>query len=101
MPSFAARWREYRDSYLHDADEPFNSIAELADHIADRARNGHASELPALFGALELLFHEGDDDLRTLLRIGLLEGLQLKAARHDIPILAFTLHLGPLSGVVA
>jgi hypothetical protein len=99
MPSFAQRWEAYRDSYLHDAEEPFNSIAELMDHLIERVRIGDLSELRAFFEALESLFCRGDDDLDTLLRIGVLEYLQIESARHGVPINVFKSYLGPLSRV--
>jgi hypothetical protein len=97
IPSFGPAWRNYRDSYLYHSEEPYNSIAELAKHLVRCAASGETSELPAFFGAFESLYSLAEDPLQDLLRIGVLEGIQLEAANQAVALWHFTPWLGPAS----
>lgn len=73
-PSFADVWRAHRESPEWEP-LPFVDVGQFARHLVSLYRSRHTSELPATFAEIERLLTT-EPQLRDLLVVGLLEGIQ-------------------------
>ena len=91
-PSFADAWRAHRESPEW---EPlaFVDAGRLARHMVDLYRSGHTSELPATFAEIERLLTT-EPQLRDLLVVGLLEGIQNHAGHAGLSADVFYGYMG-------
>src|SRR5688500_8494467 len=81
-PKSAPDWEEHRAYW--DGEEPgaFNDVAVFAHHAVGCVGRGDIGCLPAFFAAVERMLLEGDEEVRALATVGLLEDLQ-NIASHE------------------
>jgi hypothetical protein len=61
-------------------------VGVFAQHLVDLLERGETGEFAAVFQTVERLFVEGDDGVRYLLKVGLIEDLgNIGASRHGWP----------------
>jgi hypothetical protein len=72
-------------------------VAVFAHHLVDSVRAGHVDELPPAFDVIERLVTEGNEKVRELTTIGLLEDLQNIASWEPSGNRIFRPYLGPAS----
>lgn len=97
-PSF----RAYEVPQFPDDAHGFADMAELsslARHLVDLAERGDAEEFPAVFGVVEHLLIDGDDDTVAYVRTHLLEDIQNITSHRDISVDpdSFRAVLGPVA----
>jgi hypothetical protein len=92
-PSFAPDWEKYRAS---NPDEGllYIDVSELAYHIVALIKSKQTSEFSAVFDVIECLHVEGDDYVREVATIGVLESLQNVASNDGVDPEAFVPWLG-------
>jgi hypothetical protein len=107
-PSFAEAWEEHRRDWDYEEAGLYNDLAQLAHHLVKLVGEQQTGELPELFGVVERLVVEGDDEVQEAATIGLLEDVQTLAGwaryqheyRHSaVAPEAFAPYLGPESRV--
>ena len=87
-PSFEDAWERHLAEWATDSDERgvYIDVGVFAQHLVDLLDRGQTEEFAAVFQAVERLFVEGDDGVRYLLSVGLIEDLgNIGAGRHDWP----------------
>jgi hypothetical protein len=91
--SFVPAWETYRGS---NPDEGllYVDTSELAHHMVDLIKSNQTSEFPALFEIIERLHVEGDDYVKELATIGILESLQNIASNNGVDPESFVPWLG-------
>lgn len=98
-PSFAERWSTIRESSFHLNDDGsrlhYIDAGEFARHLIDLQKSGSTEEFPAVFGVIERLLLEGDDDVVTLAVVGYLEDIQTIAGNNALDPVVFVPFLGP------
>ncbi len=92
-PSFAPDWEKYRAS---NPDEGllYIDVSELAHHMVDLIKSKQTSEFPAVFDVIERLHIDGDDYVKEVATIGVLESLQNVASNNGVDPEAFVPWLG-------
>ncbi|HLF79671.1 MAG TPA: hypothetical protein VJB57_19495 [Dehalococcoidia bacterium] len=84
VPSFRPTWEDFltywrKNDYGSDvpsAPPLYLATADLARHLIGMLRRGESDELAAVFGVVERLLKDGDEEARNLVCVGLLEDLQ-------------------------
>jgi hypothetical protein len=94
-PGFDDSWRKHRESWGGQEPGDFNDAAALAHYLVRCYAAGQTAELPVVFGAIERILREGDDDARELAAFGVLEDIQTLATHEPFGPQAFELWLGP------
>jgi hypothetical protein len=84
--SFNGTWQAHLADWTGaGADEPgvYIDVGDFATHLVVLLERGETREFPAVFDTVERLFRDGDDGLRYVLKVGLLESLgNIAAGRH-------------------
>ena len=97
-PSFKDGWdRHLADWAQDDGRGPYLDVAEFARHLVQLLEADRTEEFPAVFDEVEQLLARDDAGIRSVLVVGLLEGLgNLGANKHDWPFAArFRQWFGP------
>lgn len=76
---------------------PYLGMSVFARHIVDLMEAGNTGAFPAVFQLIERLIVEGDEDVRSLAIVGLLEDIQTIASWKDFGHVVFTKWLEPNS----
>jgi hypothetical protein len=76
---------------------PYLGVSVFARHIVDSFEAGKKESFPAVFQLIERLIVEGDEEVRSLAIVGLLEDIQNIASWRDFRNEVFTKWLGPHS----
>ncbi|WP_075617970.1 DUF7674 family protein [Paenisporosarcina indica] len=87
-PSYFERWEKYLKENYEDGDEQlvYIEVADFADHIIELYKLNETEEFKAVFEVIELLHIQGNDFVKELATIGLLEDIQLSLSdkqEHD------------------
>ncbi len=96
-PSALHAWETHLRWWCEDDRGYFNDIAVFAHHIVDSYTAGRTSEFPAFFAMVERLITEGDEHVRELATIGLLEDIQNVASHRPFGYSVFVPWLGPVT----
>jgi hypothetical protein len=76
---------------------PYMGVSVFARHIVDSFKAGKTGSFPAVFQLIERLIIEGDEEVRDLAIVGLLEDVQNIASWRDFGSEVFTRWLEPNS----
>jgi hypothetical protein len=75
-PSFASVWREIVTDWTAAEERgPYTDLGFFAHHLVSLLDRGETAEFATVFATVEGLFRGGDDAIRYLLKVGLLEDL--------------------------
>ncbi|HEY2931281.1 MAG TPA: hypothetical protein VGK99_05995 [Acidobacteriota bacterium] len=96
-PSFAERWAEWISDEDYDPALVYVDVGELAHHLVELLKQGHAEDLPSVFTAVEQLYENGDDDVRGVLTVGFMEDLQMEMEFNGLDYGLITPYLGQSS----
>lgn len=101
VPGFRPSWEKFLGEYAgEDATPYYIAMSELAHYVVENYAKGTTAEFPNLFSTVESLFQKKDDDLESLLTVGLLEDIQNIASHRDFGFAVFRRRLGPRSLLV-
>jgi hypothetical protein len=76
-PTIDEAWQDHLLFWGDELDRgDFNDVAVIAHHIVDCFEHENVSEFPAVFALLERCLVEGDDLVRNLAAVGLIEDIQ-------------------------
>jgi hypothetical protein len=96
-PSFRERWETRVKSWGSRERGDYNDIGELADHIVDLYEKGETERFSDIFDLVEELVNEGNQEVRDLMTIGLLEDIRNIASHRPFGNSVFLSWLGPTS----
>lgn len=97
-PTIKPAWDEYLRTWDYEADRGhFNDIGVIAHHLVDSLERRELSEFPAAFELLERCLIEGDEQVRELLKVGLIEDIQNVGSHRSLGPKPFHHWLGQLS----
>ncbi|WHY84645.1 hypothetical protein QNH39_18580 [Neobacillus novalis] len=87
-PSYSERWEKYLEENYEDGDEQllYIDVADFANHIIEIYKLNETEEFEAVFEVIELLHIQGDEFVKELATIGLLEDIHLSLTdkqEHD------------------
>lgn len=77
----------------------YNDVTVFAQHLVDSHARGDMEDHAAIFTLVELVLTEGDEEAVALATWGLLEDIQTLTSHHSFGTSAFTVWLGPRSGI--
>jgi hypothetical protein len=98
-PSYKEEHEEWID-VLRRQEEPFSiHAAYFAHHLVELALRGQSNEFAAVFSMVERLLTEGDEEVRVMTKVAMIEDIQNIASYHDLDLTGFTKLLGPLSQI--
>ncbi|MGI8855887.1 MAG: DUF7674 family protein [Thermomicrobiales bacterium] len=93
-PEFYSRWEKHLAYWGDDERGPYTDIAQFAHFLVEGVRNNQTDCFISAFQSLERLIVEGDEEVRGVLTIGLLEDVQ-NIASHSGGYDIFLPWLGP------
>jgi hypothetical protein len=97
-PTIGPAWQEHLAFWGEEPDRGvFNDAAVLAHHLIESFERGEVSEFPAAFAVLERCLAEGDEQVRKLVMVGVIEDIQNIASHREFGPSVFCEWLGPLS----
>jgi len=96
-PDLSTAWEQYRGSSDYKADQPYNSLAELAHRLVDGRSAGMSTELKPVFLELEDALSGADQRDRNLLIVGFIEDLQNISMNRGVPLRDWDRWLGPIT----
>jgi hypothetical protein len=97
-PDAHEAWEEHKLDYEGEHEDlPYLGMAIFARHIVELMDAGKTESFPVVFQLIERLTVEGDEELRGLAIVGLLEGIQNNASWRDSGYGVFTKWLQPNS----
>ncbi len=96
-PSFEPFEDEFYVDRTNEEAEPYLDVAGFVHHLIDLFDQRRTECFPAAFDVVERLLVEGDDSVRTLAALGLLETLQNNALNRGWDLTMFVHWLGPES----
>ena len=87
-PSYSEQWEKYIKENYEDGDEQllYSDVADFANHIIELYILNETEEFEAVFDIIERLHIQGDEFVKELATIGLLEDIQLSLTdnqQHD------------------
>ncbi len=93
-----AAWRVHLEFWGDAPDRGiYNDAAVIAHHLVDSFELGEISEFPAAFALLERCLVEGDEPVRELVMVGVIEDIQNIASHRSCGPDVFVAWLGPAS----
>ena len=97
-PAICPAWRAHLEFWGDAPDRGiYNDAAVIASHLVDSFERGELSEFPATFALLERCLVEGDQPIRDLIMIGVIEDIQNIASHRPFGAGVFVAWLGPAS----
>jgi len=96
-PGIAQSWSEHLEFWGDDERGQFNDIGVVSHFIVDSYQAKQTNWFPEVFGRIETFISEGDEEVRGLMIVGLLENIQNQASWTDEGFRAFERWLGPKS----
>jgi hypothetical protein len=97
FPSAKPGWHEYLAEWEDEELPLYLGASVFAHHIVDSFRSGKLWEFNKGFSVIENVLTDGDDEVKGLVIVGLLEGIQFAASHQPIPTEVFCEWLGPVS----
>ena len=97
LPSFRERWERHEAAWAGKQAGDYNDVAEFAHHIVVLYSLGEAEQVRAGFDLIERLLVEGDDTVRQLAVVGVLEDVQNIASHRSFGYGVFEPWLGEQS----
>ena len=94
-PSCEEPWAAYVADPTFDPGLLYPHLGEVGRHVIALVGRGEATELPAVFAAVERVLVEGDAGARDAATLGFLETLQNNAEHAGLDPNAFVQYLGP------
>lgn len=79
LNGFKEKWKKYIDETYDDYSKErldYVDIAEISRNIYDRIVDGQTNDFDKFFGNLELILNNCNSDLKNLMVVGLIEGIQ-------------------------
>ncbi|HEX6493706.1 MAG TPA: hypothetical protein VF112_09350, partial [Candidatus Dormibacteraeota bacterium] len=95
-PELAERWRPDDET----ASQPYLAMISLVAELVAAVTASQTEHLDGLFHVAERLLEEGSREVRELVAVGLLEGLQDRSLKASVPLDAWEGWLGPRSRTV-
>ena len=97
-PDAHEAWKEYKLDYEGEyQDLSYLGMAVFARHVVELMDAGKTESFPVVFQLIERLIVEGDEEVRGLAIVGLLEGIENNASWRDSGYGVFTKWLKPNS----
>lgn len=98
-PSFRPIWEREKDEYRDDDGSwlLYSVVGRLGDHVVDQFQAGQLDEVASFFALAEVLHVEGDEFVKELATVGLLEDVQNHALHQSLGLDVFLPFLGPIS----
>ena len=96
-PGFQQQWQEHLDWWAGKEAGTYLDVAEFARYLVDSYEQGKTSEFDAVFGILERILNEGNQEAREIGEIGLIEDLQTIGSHRSWSVDVFKKWLGPQS----
>lgn len=96
-PGIEESWSEHLDFWGGDERGSFNDISVVSHFIVDSYRANSTDWIPNIFGEIERLTSDDNEDVRGLIIVGLLENLQNSMSWTDEGYHVFEPWLGPNS----
>ncbi len=96
-PSYKTRWNEYCKSCYSDGEERlfYVDVGDFAHHLVDSYKVNKTFEFHQVFDVIEQLHLYGDDYVKELATIGLLEGMQNVSLNNELDPNVFVPYLKP------
>lgn len=97
-PSIGPAWQLHLEFWDGETDRGhFNDASVLAHHLVDSFERGDVSEFPAAFALLEHCLVAGDENVKELAAVGIIEDIQNIASHRTFGPSVFYEWLGPQS----
>jgi len=94
---FRKQWEEHLEYWGKDERGMYNDIAEFAHFIVDSYKDGKTEKFPEVFKQIESYLVNGDEKVKEIISIGLLEDIQNIASHEEHGYEVFEKWLGPVS----
>jgi hypothetical protein len=99
-PSIGLAWQAHLAFWDGESDRgSFNDAGVIAQHFVDSFERGQVAEFPAAFALIERCLVEGDEQVRNVAVVGVLEGIQNIASHRPFGAQVFCRWLGPESSL--
>src|SRR5262245_39688685 len=97
-PRIGPAWENHLAFWDGEAERGhYNDVGVVAHHLVDSFQSGDISEFPAVFALLERCLVEGDEQVKELATIGVIEDIQNIASHRSFGPWVFYDWLGPES----
>ena len=96
-PEAQPEWEEHLKDWEGESPAHYIEISVFARHLVDSYEEAQTESFAQVFGLVERLIEEGDDDTQGVMIVGLLEGLQNIASWKTFGSCVFEPYLGPKS----
>jgi hypothetical protein len=96
-PGFESTWREHLQWWGTEERGIYNDTGAFATYVVDALEMGHTQEFAQVFGVLERLLTEGDENTKAAASVGALESIQVQSTHRPFGPNAFLPWLGPKS----
>jgi len=96
-PGFESAWREHRDSWDGEEAGIFNDTSAFAEYLVTCYARGDTSAFERVFATVERLVRDGDEAVRNIAVVGILESVQVRSTHEPFGPEPFLRWLGPLS----
>src|SRR5947207_6234637 len=97
-PALAPAWERHLEEWRGYEDRgTYNDVSVLAHYLVEVAAAGKTECFPEVFDVVERLISEGDDNVRELAVVGLIEDIQNIAVNTHVDPDLFLPWLGPAS----
>ncbi len=96
VPGFRPQWEAFVEMWSDEEYAPlYSAMGDLASYLVDCYEQGKTAEFPALFSLVETQYGTDDNELKTLVALGLLETMQSVASHRPFGFQVFREWLGP------
>ena len=100
-PEFRPDWEKFRRTNEDEQFVPlYSAMGELAHYVIEKYERGKTAEFPDLFGTVERVLANADDELANLIAVGLFEDIQNIASHRSFRHEVFMAWLGDRSKIV-
>jgi hypothetical protein len=97
-PRIGPAWDEHLQFWEGEPERGyFNDAGVVAQHLVDRFQQGDVSEFPAAFDLIERCLTEGDEQVKEVVILGIIEGIQNVASHRPFGMIVFRDWLKPSS----
>lgn len=96
-PEFKKQWEEYIGRWGKEERGLYNDIGEFANFVVDLYKSRKTEKLSDIFRQVEFFLVNGNDKVKEIIRIGLLEDIQNIASHQKFSYQVFEKWLGPVS----
>jgi hypothetical protein len=96
-PGIESKWEEHLAWWGDEERGSYNDISVIAHYLVERVTEDQTDFFPKVFQLIEQYLVEGGEEIRNLMVVGLLEGLQNVGSWESVGYRVFEKWLGPES----